>query len=448
MKIIIIKLNCMSGTIKLILPPILLIFVFTLTFLTGCEREDDDPQPEPEPVPLTLTINTDITYQTIAGFGGANRIWGTQFLKPAEAKKAFGTDETDLGMSIFRVRIASNSTEWPLILESVKEAQNYNVKILASPWSPPANLKSNNSIVGGYLLPENYEAFKDYINSFVAYMDANGVNIYAISIQNEPDIEVSYESCDWYVTKMAVFLKNYGHLINGTKIAAPESFNFNKWFTNGLLEDAEAAENLDIVAGHIYGGGLGSFPLAEQKGKEIWMTEYLLNLNTGNSGAPRWTSYEESEIWEESLEMLHTVHEAMINNWNAYIWWYIQRYYSFIGDGTEGTTNGEILKRGYAFSHFSKYIRPGFVRVYESINKQNDLEITAYKGNSQIVIVIINPEDILVSNLNIEVPSVSSASAYETLLDKNREEKAVILSDSTVVLHISPKSITTIVVEK
>jgi glucuronoarabinoxylan endo-1,4-beta-xylanase len=435
-----------SRTIKLNFPLKLLYFVFTLAVFIGCARENDDPKSEP--VPLTVTINTDIIHQTIEGFGGANRIWGTQFLKPVEAKKAFGTNETDLGMSIFRVRIASDSTEWSFILESVKEAQNYDVKIFASPWSPPANLKSNNSVVGGYLLPENYEAFKDYINSFVVYMAANEVNIYAISIQNEPDIEVSYESCDWSVTKMIEFLKNYGHLIEGTKIAAPESFNFNKWFTNALLNDADAVENFDIVAGHIYGGGVGTFPVAEQKGKEIWMTEYLLNLNTGNSGAPRWTFYDNSAIWDESLTMLHTIHEAMINNWSAYIWWYIQRYYSFIGDGEEGTTKGEILKRGYAFSHFSKYIRPGFVRVDESTNKPNDLEITAYEGNDQIVVVIINPEDILVSNLNIEVPSVSSASAYETSLNKNREEKTVNLSDCKVVLHILPKSVTTIVLEK
>ena len=112
----------MSRTIKLILPLKLLYFVFTIAFFIGCKKESDNSGPEP--VPLIVTINTDSTYQTIAGFGGANRIWGTQFLKPAEAKKAFGTDETGLGLSIFRVRLASDSTEWPFILELVKEAQN------------------------------------------------------------------------------------------------------------------------------------------------------------------------------------------------------------------------------------------------------------------------------------------------------------------------------------
>ncbi len=427
---------------KIISPIKLLYLVFTLIFFTACKKENSA-----DPEPLIVSINTGTTYQTIAGFGGANRMWGTKFLKPAEAKKAFGLDASDLGLSLFRVKLASDSTEWPLILESVKEAQILGAKILACPWSPPANLKSNNNAVGGYLLPEKYGAFKDYINSFIAFMAANGVNIYAVSIQNEPDIQVSYESCSWTSSTMIDFLKNHGHLITGTKIAAPESFNFNKDFTNALLNDADVAKELDIAAGHIYGGGSGTFPLAEQKGKEIWMTEYLLNLNTGNAGAPAWTSYSESSKWNESLEMLHTIHLAMTNNWNAYIWWYLQRYYSFIGDGEQGTVDGEILKRGYAFSHFSKYVRPGFIRVETSTNRTTSLEITAYTGNDQVVVVIINPTEYSI-NTNIKVPSVTSASAFETSLHLNRTEKGVGLSGGKVALDITPESVTTIVVKK
>ena len=65
------------------------------------------------------------------------------------------------------------------------------------------------------------------------------------------------------------------------------------------------------------------------------MTEYLLNLNSGNAGAAAWSTYSEAAIWNESLKMLGTVHDAMSNNWNAYIWWYLQRFYSFIGDGEQ-----------------------------------------------------------------------------------------------------------------
>ncbi|KAA3634652.1 MAG: cellulose-binding protein [Bacteroidetes bacterium] len=421
-------------------------FGFMLIMALNCGK--DDPIPNPVAAPLTSTIDLETTYQTIAGFGGANRMWGTQFLKPEDAPTAFGMGPNQLGLSIFRVRIASNPDEWPLILESVTQAQNFGVKILASPWSPPAALKNNNSEIGGYLLPENYEAFKDHINDFVAYMNQNGIDIYAISIQNEPDIQVSYESCDWSSNQMIDFIVNYGHLINNTKIAAPESFKFDPWYTNPFLQNSECRNNLDIVAGHIYGSGLGAFPLAEEHNKEIWMTEYLLNLNTGNAGATPWASHEESTKWNESMNMLETIHEAMEFNWNAYIWWYLQRYYSFLGDGTENTVNGDMLKRGYAFSHYSKYIRPGFIRVGQSTNKENNLMITAYSSQDQIVAVIINPEDTDLINFNVAVPSVSGAKAYETSLVLDHEEKTASVSEGKVAVDLGGNSITTVIIEK
>ncbi|MCB0641059.1 MAG: hypothetical protein KDC44_05440 [Phaeodactylibacter sp.] len=421
------------------------LLILTALLVSNCS---EDETPDLVPASLTATIDSETTFQTIAGFGGANRMWGTQFLKPAEAAVAFGTDAGNLGLSIFRVRIASDPTEWSNILESVQEAQSHGVKILASPWSPPAALKSNNSDIGGYLLPGNYEAFKDHINDFITYMNQNGVDIYAISIQNEPDIQVSYESCDWSANQMIDFISNYGHLIENAKVVAPESFNFNPTYTNALLSNEDCADNFNIVAGHIYGGGLGDFPMAEEKGKEVWMTEYLLNLNTGNAGAPAWSSYGEATIWNETLIMLETMHEAMLHNWNAYVWWYLQRYYSFIGDGSEGTTNGELLKRGYAFSHFSRFVRPGFVRVDQTTNKENELLITAYESDTQYVVVVINPEDAVVVDFTTAVASASSATAYETSVEANAAEKATTINGNKVVTDLAPESVTTVVIDK
>ncbi|MCO6477660.1 MAG: hypothetical protein J5I94_13600, partial [Phaeodactylibacter sp.] len=100
----------------------------------SCNKEDSPPPVISEPDPLKLVVDTETTHQVIAGFGGANRMWGTRFLRPDEAETAFGLGEDGLGLSLFRVRIASNQAEWPLILESVQAAQSHGVKILASPW--------------------------------------------------------------------------------------------------------------------------------------------------------------------------------------------------------------------------------------------------------------------------------------------------------------------------
>lgn len=408
------------------------------------ETEIDDTKEEIVKTTPGISISYDetVTHQTIAGFGGANQMWGSTFPNASDMAKAFGMGEDQLGFSIFRVRIASNPNEWPAIVNVAKEAQSYGAKILASPWSPPAALKNNNSDVGGHLLQENYQAYVDHINDFLDLMESNGITIHAISIQNEPDIQVSYESCDWASSVMRDFVRDYGDQITKAQLAAPESFNFNQSYTNVLLNDDGATANLDIVAGHIYGGGLNRYELAEQKNKEIWMTEYLLNLDVGD-----WQNASDETKWAETLTMLNTIHEAMNHNWNAYIWWYLKRYYSFIGDGSEGTRNGEILKRGYAFSHFSKFVRPGYERIEAKVGIGSSLQVTAFKGENETVIVIINPGTGS-KKIALEVASnVSSSMLYTTDINIDLEPTELLIEDQTITTTISASSVNTIVLK-
>lgn len=421
-------------------------------FLYNCSSDNNGGT---DPTPTTPTLRADasiitptIAHQTISGFGGANRMWGTQSLKPAEAKKAFGLGENELGLSIFRVRISSNKDEWPIIVEAVKEANKYGATVLACPWSPPAALKSNNSDVGGYLLPENYEAFKDYINEYITYMASNGAIIDIVSIQNEPDWQVNYESCDYTANDFIQFFKAPGEIV-GAKVAAPESLNFNQTMTNAILSDDIAANSIDIVAGHIYGGGTAKLPLAEQKNKEIWMTEYLLNLNTGNAGAAAWSTYSESAKWTESIAMLKSIHDSMMVNWNAYVWWYLQRYYSFIGDGEQGTVNGEVMKRGIGFSHFSKFIRPGYKRVEAIENPRSGIYVSAYTGEGKTIINAINISGSAVSQqFSIEGTSATSIIPYvtsETLSMQKQTSITIIPEIDGFNVSLPAKSITTFI---
>ena len=440
------KLFKKSTVSALVLLPFFLLFG-----LSSCNNEKDDPgkdgdenEVENEIRTVDLTINPGVTYQTISGFGGANQMWGTTFPGASDMKKAFGTGDDELGFSIFRVRIASNTGEWANIINVCKEAQKYGAKILASPWSPPPALKNNGSDIRGHLLESNYEAYADHINAFVNFMKSNDVDIYAISIQNEPDWPATYESCDWTAVQMAYFLKTQGSKFGDMRVAGPESLNFSQSFTNYLLNDATVSEHLDIVAGHLYGGGLGAFPKAEELGKEIWMTEYLLNQNATSN----WSQLSNEVIWGETLQMLESIHGSMTFNWNAYIWWYLKRYYSFIGDGTQGTTSGEILKRGYAFSHYSKFIRPGYQRIKADLAK-TDLDITAYSGEGKIVVVIVNSGSSKVSNLNLLVSGESpqTITSYSTSLVKNREKEVVELTEGMILVDVLPRSVMTVVLD-
>lgn len=399
--------------------------------------------------PVNVTFDPNTTYQTISGFGGANMIWGTDYLTESELDLAFGTGDTDMGLSIYRVRLSSNKNDWEGLVNSIKGANQRGATVLASPWSPPAAWKSNNSTSGGgYLLPEHYADFANYINEFIQFMADRGATVDVVSIQNEPDWQVTYEGCEYTFTEMFNFVKNYAGTIRGAKVLAAESLNSNHAYTDLMMNDPVANENLDIVGGHLYGSGLAIYPLAEQKGKEIWMTEHLLNLNSGNNPA-NWTENTAiTTIWNETMEMVQEIQTCMSYNWNAYIWWYIRRYYSFLGDGERGTSRGEILKRGYAMSQFSKFIRPGYVRIKTQIeNTTTGLMVTAYQGENDLVAVIVNPTTSEVAAVNLVAASTgASAVAYTTSEFENRKMTSLTAHDDRFLLTIPANSVTTVVI--
>jgi glucuronoarabinoxylan endo-1,4-beta-xylanase len=398
------------------------------------------------PDQTNVALNPDLTYQTISGFGGANMMWGTDYLTAEQIKKAFGTGEDELGLSIYRVRLSPNRDEWSALVPTIKEALQYGATILASPWSPPAYMKSNKDLVGGRLLEEYYADYAAYLNDFVQYMDSQGATIHAVSIQNEPDIQVGYESCDWTADEIYHFVKDHASAIQGARVVAAESFNFKHSYTDQILNDPSAAENLDIVGGHIYGGGIAPYPLAEEKGKEVWMTEYLMNQNAG-AGLDNWNQ-EEAAIWEETMIMLSTIHRGMSYNWNAYIWWYIRRFYSFLGDGELGTRRGEVLRKGLAFSHYSKFVRPGYERIAVQTDDQEGLQITAYKGDHKIVVVAINQSNAPIRKLTLTSPqNIASAEAYTTAVNMEREKQSLEPDENKVVFELPARSIATFVMD-
>lgn len=420
-------------------PGILVCSILLLTAFsskTNAQNNDND-----------VVIHMDSTAQEIRGFGAANIVGWRPDMTEEDIENSFGTEDGQLGMTILRLRIPPNENQWSNNLPSAQKAHEMGITIIASPWSPPAHMKTNSDLVGGRLQEDSYGEYAAHLNHFVEYMEENGVSIHAVSLQNEPDIEVGYESCDWSSEEMITFLQEHRDSIK-TRVIAPESFQFRRQLSDPILNDSLANANFEILGGHIYGGGLGPYPLAEEKGKEIWMTEYL--MNHGATGD--WELLSEESIWEESMEMLTTVQRSMNSNWNAYIWWYLKRYYSFIGDGEQRTANGKILKRGYAFSQFSKFVRPGYTRIYSNGpfgRGFNRVSATAYKDSTTIVIVAVNdePEDKEI-NFITEDGTPVLFSQYQTSLTQDVEQlEDIEVESNSFTTTLPAKSVTTYVSE-
>ena len=374
-------------------------------------------------------IDLNDTRQLIRGFGAANILQWRPDMTSDQVNKAFGTGDGQIGFSILRLRIPYDLSEYAMSIQipTAKLAQSLGAIVFASPWTPPASMKTNNNIVGGELKESSYAAYAEHLNTFAGYMSDHGAPLYAISLQNEPDISVTYESCDWTPAQMVKFLQENGPSI-GTRIIAPESFQFLRPISDAILNDSAACANLDIVGGHIYGGGIGPYPLAEEKGKEIWMTEHL-DLDT---------------TWTGNFGTGMEIHNCMNAGMNAYIWWYLVRFYGPVGE------DGKVTKRGYVMSQFARFIRPGYYRVYCHPTPQRNIFVSSYKENdSRVSIAAINNSSApIYQTFTLINSNVNAVQPYTTTKSKSCVAgDALKVTDAKFTVLLEPSSITTYVSE-
>ena len=393
-----------------------------------------------------ISIDSRIKYQHVTGFGGFSPSpqW-SYWLGDAEMNKLFGKGETQLGLNILRLYIANSKNGWSAGVANAKIAKRHGAFIFASPWSPPASWKSNNSDSnGGELLESHYADWANYLNDYYKYMKNQGVTIDAVSIQNEPDWNASYQSCIWTGEKMAKFLRQYGSLIE-CKIVAPEAIHFSKNMHEPILNDPEACAQLDIMGGHFYGWDGSSYPLAAKKGKEVWMTEFLINERQQNNN--------QNINWkDDGFLFARSVNDAMLANMSAWVHYSLKRYYGCLGDGTYGTTNNGITKRGYILSHYAKYVS-GTTRIRHSLDDATGkLTSSAYLSvtGDSVVVMVLNPSSNTYST-TLSLPfNTMGGMQIVTTETQNVQKTSLALDEETYqpLVTVAPYSVNTYIYTK
>ena len=386
----------------------------SLALLASCNDEEMINNPVPEEKPATLTILPEVQYQKVYGFGVMETTWTGHPFTDQNLQTLYGADEGSLGLNIMRVRIApvardADRTQWEDLAGIVRKAKEMGVTVLATPWTPPASLKTNNDLTGGELA--DYQGYAEYLASFLAFMEERGAGIDVLSIQNEPDIAVGYESCDWTGVQMADFLKQYGAGIKAAhpdvKLMTGESYQYRHEMTDPILEDEEACAAVDIVGGHIYGGGNVPYDLAREKGKPCWMTEYLLN-EAWEADAPYALT---GDVRAETIDMAESINACLASGMEAYVYWYGRRFYSMLGDGDAGSVADAVTLRGHIFSQFARNLT-GKTRVKAVASKlvPADLAYSAYTDDAgNVTLMFINPSQTPVSGLQVELPFAPSS---------------------------------------
>jgi glucuronoarabinoxylan endo-1,4-beta-xylanase len=355
----------------------------------------------------TATVNFGTTFQTIRGFGGSES-WMPQF-SSGLVNALYGTGNNEVGLSILRVRIDPSSTtggsNWAVELANAQEASALGATIIATPWTPPAAWKSSNSTVEGVLNPAEYAAYANYLNLFTAYLANGGVKLYAISMQNEPDANVTYESCVWTGATMDTWVANNASVLT-TKLMMPESESFITSLSDPALDDPNAVNHISIVAGHLYGTTPSFYTNAENKGKEVWETEHYLTP----SGA--------QPAIGDAIAAAEEIHNSMtVGFYNAYLWWWVADWNPGTGVTNYGMvdTNNNPTYYGYAVAQFSKFVRPGSVRVSATASPSSGVFVSAYQGSANGAIVAINSNGSAASlPVTIQNLSVGSVTPFQT----------------------------------
>jgi glucosylceramidase len=280
----------------------------------------------------------------------------------------------------------------------------------ASPWSPPAFMKSNNNMLqGGKLLPEFRQAWANYYVKFIKAYEEEGIPVWGLTIQNEPMAVQRWESCIYTAEEERDFLKNYlGPTLEkeglGDKNIVVWDHNRDLITdrANTIFEDPEASKYAWGIGFHWYETWTGGLPKYDN----------LKNINESfpsknmlfTEGCQEGFETGKLQFWPNA----ERYGNSMINDFNSGVvgWtdWNIllderggpNHVENFCFAPIHANTNtGELFYTPtyYYIGHFSKFVKPGALRVSTSTSRST-IESTSFKNrDGKIVTVVMNPLD-------------------------------------------------------
>ena len=415
------------------------------------------------------TVDWTNVFQRIDGFG-ASSAWNNSW-SPAQANMFFSTNSgsgisldgktnflfNGIGLSLLRNHIAYAGSTVPSATPGTVEtgimqmAQARGARVWSSPWTPPPGFKSNGGPNGGNYLGSGNNltnlAYASQLANYVSSMKNNyGINIYALSLQNEPDAAVTtYEACVWTGTQFHDFVTNlYNALVvrglAGTKIILPESQNWtgNSDLYTPTLNDPAAAAEVSIIANHDYvvdnvSGDTATPAAPSVSGKTVWETE------VSQIGGSYDASINNAIYWAGRIHLYMTAAQA--NAWHY--WWLIP-----LNPDNEGLTdtNGIPAKRMYALGQFSKFVRPNYYRINVANNTGSTL-VSAYKDSvsQNFAIVAINSSSSTVTqSFNLANFTATSLTPWVTSSNLSIASQAVVnVTNSAFAYTLPPLSMVT-----
>ncbi len=386
----------------------------------------------PVPDMASITVDAGTRFQTIEGFGGAFTEAAATTLykmlpeKQAEILRAYFDPEAGIGYTLCRTHI--NSCDFSLgnyaydevdgdvalehfsidrdrqaLIPMIKAAMDVAggaLKLFASPWSPPAWMKTNGEMNhGGKLKPEYRDAWARYYCRYIREYEKEGIPIWGLSVQNEPLAVQTWDSCIYTGEEERDFVRDYlGPTLEREGLG---DVNLIIWDHNRDLVYERAKVVLDDpeAARYVWGTGFHWYVVDcfdnVQRVHDAYPDKHLLFTEGCQEGGPPLGEWAVGERYARS--MIHDLNRWTVGwvDWNLVLDEiggpnHVGNYCSapIIAD----TRTGEVLyQSSYDYiGHFSRYICPGAQRIIAAPTC-DELETTAFLNpDGQIAVVVLN----------------------------------------------------------
>jgi glucosylceramidase len=378
------------------------------------------------------------TFQTFLGIGGAITDASAEVFaklpknKQEELLQAYYSKDKGIGYSLVRTTIHSSdfsSESYTYVTEGDKELKTFNIEhdkkykipllkraietaggkltLFASPWSPPAFMKTNNTMLrGGKLLPEFYQPWANYYVKFIKSYAKEGIPVWGLTLQNEPMATQKWESCIYTAEEERDFLKNYlgptlkKSGLGNTKITVwDHNRDLISQRSNTILNDPEANKFVWGIGFHWYESWSGGEPMFENI-KKVYDNYPSKNL-LFTEGCNENFKSENYQLWKNG----ERYGKSMINDFNngtvGWTDWNIlldeNGGPNHVGNFCFSPIHGDI-KTGeliytpsyYFIGHFSKFIQKGAKRIDCVTSRSNLISTSFLNPDGKVVTVVMN----------------------------------------------------------
>lgn len=380
----------------------------------------------------TINVNESVTYQSMDGFGGSltdSSAWLIHGMEKSSRDELmnnlFGRTGEGVGFSYVRLPMGASDFARSIytyndipegqtdpnlehfsiqhdsayIIPVLKQALEINpqLKVMASPWSAPAWMKENGSLMGGKLKAEYYDVYAQYFVKFIQAYSAEGITIDAVTLQNEPHHQSSdYPSMLMEPEDQAELAKHLGVALENANIDTKIIVWDHNWdepdYPIDILKDAEANKYITGTAFHGYAGKVESQSLVKDlfPDKDIYFTE-----SSGGEFAPDFAS---NVVWDvQNLIIGATRNWAKTSlKWNIAL---NEEYGPRVGGCkdcrgivtiNEKDQSVKYNEEYYAFGQASRFVLPGAVRIQSNTFGSGNIENVAFKNvdGSKALIVL------------------------------------------------------------